>query len=672
MKTETVKLTQIKVNGANPRIIKDDKFEKLINSILVLPKMLVLRPIVVDDTFVSLGGNMRYRALTAISDMSIEEIHKRLSGLRDFQKKTEAEQERLLLYWATWKDSPTAPIIRASELSEEEQREFIIKDNVGYGEWDMDALANEWDSEDLLDWGLDVWSDDNWGEGGGSGSGQGDGGSGADENTKSLNDVFVVPPFSIFDSRQGYWQDRKKMWRERIGDMGESRTAKLVQSLEMRYKDLYTRTMKHRKELGINFKEYLEKYVPEDVREREDKKVLSQGVSLFDPVLSEICCRWFNPYDGAKMFDPFAGDTQKGLVFGMCGYEFTGVELRQEQVDINNKVIADRELPVRYICDDGQNVAKHFEPESQDMLFSCPPYYNLEVYSDLENDASNQGTYEEFIAILRNAYTSALGCLKDNRFAVIVVGDVRNKATGEYYDFVSDVKQIFRQAGAHLYNEIILVEMSSSAALRAAKAMESRKVCKTHQHVLVFYKGDPTQIRNIFKPLTLSQEENEKMEQLIGEVSEPQAAETETPADDDEANALMKELNEFRKPYMKDKLIAYEHYGKIKECIANGDIHIERDPETNAIIGYLWLENLKKKPLSRIYEICSARKGLGRKLIELAVRKRVHPTLQLYVVDYNENAISFYKHMGFVEVERETGKKVNNITMEYRPDAAAE
>lgn len=669
MKTEIAKLSQIQVNGANPRIIRDDKFDKLINSILVLPKMLELRPIVVDDTFVALGGNMRYRALVAISEMSIEEIHNRLSGLRDFQKKTQPEQERLLLYWATWKDSPTAPIIRASELSEEEQREFIIKDNVGYGEWDMDALANEWDTEDLADWGLDDWD---FIDGGGSGSdGDGSGQSGSGEDTKSLNDTFVIPPFSIFDSRQGYWQERKKMWRERIGDMGESRTAKLVQSLEMRYKDLYTRTMKHRKELGINFKEYLEKYVPEDVREREDKKVLSQGVSLFDPVLSEICCRWFTPFEGAKMFDPFAGDTQKGLVFAMCGYEFTGVELRQEQVDINNRVIADRDLPIRYVCDDGQNVAKYFEPESQDMLFSCPPYYNLEVYSDLENDASNQGTYEDFLTIIRNAYTSALGCLKENRFAVVVVGDVRNKANGEYYDFVGDVKRIFREAGAHLYNEIILVEMSSSAALRAAKSMESRKVCKTHQNVLVFYKGDPSEIKQHFKPITLSQAENDALERIIEDVS-GEGQESETPEDDNEANALMRELNDFRKPYMKEKLIAYEHYGKIKECLASGDIHIERDPETQKIIGYVWLENLKKKPLSRIYEICSARKGLGRKLIEYAVRKRQHPTLQLYVVDYNENAISFYQHMGFVEVERETGKKVNNITMEYRPDNAAD
>ena len=139
-------------------------------------------------------------------------------------------------------------------------------------------------------------------------------------------------------------------------------------------------------------------------------------MSLFDPVLAEILCKWFTPYKGAKIFDCFAGDTQKGLVFGTCGYEFKGVELRQEQVDINNEVIADRGLPISYVCDDGQNVANHFEHESQDLLFSCPPYFDLEVYSDLPNDASNQGTYEEFIAILDNAFKAAFGCLKENRY----------------------------------------------------------------------------------------------------------------------------------------------------------------------------------------------------------------------------------------------------------------
>lgn len=159
MKTEIVKLTQIEVNGANPRTISKEKFDKLINSILVLPKMLELRPIVVDDTFVALGGNMRYRALTAVESMSIDELAQRLSGLLDYNKKTEMERQHLIAYWDEWKANPTAPIIKASELSEDERREFIIKDNIGYGDWDMDALANEWDSQDLDDWGVDVWQD---------------------------------------------------------------------------------------------------------------------------------------------------------------------------------------------------------------------------------------------------------------------------------------------------------------------------------------------------------------------------------------------------------------------------------------------------------------------------------------------------------------------------------
>ena len=143
MKTELVKLSQIRVNGANPRIIKDDKFAKLVNSILDFPKMLELRPIVVDDTLVCLGGNMRYRALTFIAEMPIDDLKSRLCDIRGFQKKTEAEKEALVEHWERWQDNPTAPIIRAADLSDEEQKEFIIKDNLGYGEWDYDMLAND-------------------------------------------------------------------------------------------------------------------------------------------------------------------------------------------------------------------------------------------------------------------------------------------------------------------------------------------------------------------------------------------------------------------------------------------------------------------------------------------------------------------------------------------------
>lgn len=510
MKTEIVNLSQIQVNGANPRIIKDDKFEKLICSILVLPKMLELRPIVVDNTFVALGGNMRYMALTAISDMDEAELKSRLSEARDFQKKTAAEQDNLIEYWQRWKDKPTAHIIKATELSEEEQREFIIKDNVGYGEWDMDALANEWDAEELDDWGLDVWQNKEWENGESSGA------TNSKPANASLNDRFIVPPFSILDTRKGYWQERKKKWRELIGDNGESRNDTLITSPEIKYKDLYQRTRQHREELGITFKEYLDKYVPDDVKEREASKVLSAGVSLLDPVMAEIVCRWFGQ-DNCKTFDCFAGDSVFGYVSAHLGNEFVGIELRPEQARLNNERVEG--MTARYINDDGQNVAQHIAPDSQDLLFSCPPYFDLEKYSDLENDASNQDSYEDFIKILENAFKAAVGCLKENRFAVIVVGDVRDKSTGFYYDFCGDIKRIFKEAGMPLYNEIILVETGASTALRAGRYMESRKVAKMHQNILVFYKGKTKEIKNNFKKIEYASEDLERFKVDTGNES---------------------------------------------------------------------------------------------------------------------------------------------------------
>ena len=501
MKTETVKLSQVQVNEANPRTITNEKFQKLVNSVLALPKMLDLRPIVVDNMMVALGGNMRFRALTAISDLSEDELKSRLFSINDVKKKTEGEQQALLTHWLRWRDSPTAIIIKASELSDAEQREFIIKDNVGFGEWDMDALANEWDTEDLTDWGLDLWNTE-----------QGSGGSGSGTLPKSpaessLFDRFVVPPFSILDTRKGYWQDRKKKWRELIGDFGESRNDTLITSPEIKYKDLYQRTREHRKELGISFKEYIDKYVSQEDLEKEQAKIVAQGVSILDPVMAEIVCRWFGQENG-KAFDCFAGDSVFGFVAAYLGNDFTGVELREKQAALNNERVEG--MNARYICDDGQNVAQHIEPESQDLLFSCPPYFDLEKYSDLPNDASNQGSYEDFIKILENAFTGAVSCLKENRFAAICVGDVRDKNTGFYYDFCGDIKRIFKQNGMRLYNEIILVEQTASTALRASRYMDSRKVAKTHQHLLVFFKGDPKKIKKEFPKIEYTEEDLSK------------------------------------------------------------------------------------------------------------------------------------------------------------------
>lgn len=155
MKTETIKLSQININARNPRKISDTQLERLVRSILIFPEMQTLRPIVIDETYTALGGNMRYRALTAISEKSPAEVNMMLAnGCKGYAQKTEAERQNLRDYWAAWLADPTAIIVRADQLTEEQKREFIIKDNVAFGEWDDETLTEDFDPDELLDWGL--------------------------------------------------------------------------------------------------------------------------------------------------------------------------------------------------------------------------------------------------------------------------------------------------------------------------------------------------------------------------------------------------------------------------------------------------------------------------------------------------------------------------------------
>lgn len=159
MNTELIKLTKLRTNSENPRTISKEKYEKLINSILVFPKMLEIRPIVVDETFTALGGNQRTEALKDISKMEITTITERLVGLADFARMDDDERNALIQYWGEWLESKTVPVIKASQLTEDEKRQFIIKDNSSFGSYDWDMLANSWDTELLDDWGVDLPSD---------------------------------------------------------------------------------------------------------------------------------------------------------------------------------------------------------------------------------------------------------------------------------------------------------------------------------------------------------------------------------------------------------------------------------------------------------------------------------------------------------------------------------
>lgn len=158
MKIEQVKLTQVKANAENPRGIAKPKFQKLIDSLLAFPTMLEIRPVVVDSRMTALGGNQRLAALKAIAKMDINELAARIYRLPEYQEKSEPERKQLVDFWDSWLVKPTVYIINAKHLTEHERKQFMIKDNVSYGNWDYDALANKWDAQRLEAWGMDVWT----------------------------------------------------------------------------------------------------------------------------------------------------------------------------------------------------------------------------------------------------------------------------------------------------------------------------------------------------------------------------------------------------------------------------------------------------------------------------------------------------------------------------------
>lgn len=413
MEIKNARLSDIKPYEKNPRK-NDEAVDYVANSI---KEFGFKQPIVVDKNGVIIAGHTRYKAAKKL-------------GLK------------------------TVPVVYAEDLNDEQVRAYRLADNKT-GEkafWDFDLLGEELDnilSFDMEDFGFDL------------DEGEPNPYDIPESEKGSLEEVYVVPPFSVLDTRQGYWKTRQKQWNDMILDSGQGRDkVKVIAST-----------------FGKKFND----------------------ASILDPVLAEIMCRWFTPQPkGNKCFDVFAGDTAFGFVSSYLGNEFNGIELRQEQADFNQHRIDAFGLNAHYHCDDGRNVLDHLQPESQDLLFSCPPYFDLEVYSDKENDASNQGSYEEFYAILDEAFKKAAVCLKENRFAVIVITEIRSRKNGAYYDFTGDVKRTFKEAGFCLYNDLVLINAAGSAAMRAANWMKTRKMIRTHQNVLVFYKGNPKKIKDHF------------------------------------------------------------------------------------------------------------------------------------------------------------------------------
>lgn len=156
MKAEQKDIFSIELNNANPRRIIDRKFKMLVNSLLAMPKMLNLRPLVLDRSVV-LGGNMRLKALQHIAKMEDSELLARFSTIKELKNRPAKDIEALKEWWLSWKDKPYVPTLQASELSDAEKEAFIIKDNASFGDWDYTYLISEWDAGQLGEWGVDTW-----------------------------------------------------------------------------------------------------------------------------------------------------------------------------------------------------------------------------------------------------------------------------------------------------------------------------------------------------------------------------------------------------------------------------------------------------------------------------------------------------------------------------------
>lgn len=313
----------------------------------------------------------------------------------------------------------------------------------------------------------------------------------------TMADRFGVPPFSVLDARQGYWKERKARWlslgiESEIGRGGNL----LGMSETMLAGGFGTKNMAFDGGTPMRGDAPVQK-APLGVYAAGPGGVLEggngyTGTSIFDPVLCELIYRWFCP-KGGVVLDPFAGGSVRGVIAGKLERAYVGIDLRQEQIDANRaqaEKICDEMRP-QWLCGDSLAVLPQLGAE-YDLVFSCPPYADLERYSDDPRDLSTLD-YGDFEASYRQIIHHAVSLLRPDRFACFVVGEVRaHGGGGAYHGLVPDTVAAFEEAGAAFYNEMILVTAVGTLPLRAGRTFSAtRKVGKTHQNVLVFCKGDP-------------------------------------------------------------------------------------------------------------------------------------------------------------------------------------
>jgi DNA modification methylase len=271
-----------------------------------------------------------------------------------------------------------------------------------------------------------------------------------------LRDKFIEPPFSILDTKSGNWQKRKKLWVNKGIKSEIGRDNKQVNSIRLETNG-------------------------EDITKNPYQ-------SIFDPALCEVLYHWFCE-DGGNILDPFAGGSVRGIVANYLGYKYSGIDIREEQVQSNREqalnILPINNQPQWYVGDSNEILDSNWNYKF-DFLFSCPPYSDLEVYSDLEGDISNK-PYDEFLRLYESIIKKSCNLLKSGGYACFVVGEVRDKK-GNYIGFVPDTIKAFQNCGMKFYNEAILLNAIASASMRAAGNMKTQKLVKVHQNVLIFKK----------------------------------------------------------------------------------------------------------------------------------------------------------------------------------------
>lgn len=436
MQIENININDIKEYEYNAKIHTEEQIEQIIISIQRYGNN---DPIAIDENNTIIEGHGRYLALKRLG---VEEV----------------------------------PVIKLEHLTEEQKREYILVHNkltMNTG-FDLDILEKELDKIefDMSNFDFDIFKEEKWSDQFGENYRDKDGNINSLEKIKNnssgskLKDRFVISPFSVFHADSGDWRARREKWLE----MGIKSEIGRKESLIFG-KNLQNQTL--------------------------------NGTSVFNPVLCEVSYRWFSPtnVDEVKILDCFAGGSVRGVVAERLGYNYTGIDLRKEQIESNYKnaqeIGCDLDK-INWIVGNSKDIDELVN-DKYDLVFTCPPYFDLEVYSDDENDISNMN-YEEFEEVYKEIIIKTVRQLKENRFAVVVISDVRDKK-GFYRDLTGLTKEAMKESGALFYNDIILKNRNASDGIRANRMMKNRKVVRVHQNVLVFYKGDPKKIKEHFEPL---------------------------------------------------------------------------------------------------------------------------------------------------------------------------